>query len=135
MLAILDPSRPHKSNPGPRAKFGPKCNHIWPARSIKCTLELARSFYHIFYFKLNVISHVFLISGFEIWLFQILCLSKIKAFFRMKRIKVTYQLQLIFQLLARDLLHCLLLAHCEFEFDSPDLDKDLSSFQSLLVQH
>ena len=94
--------RAHVSNSGPRAKFGPKCNHIWPARSIKCALELARSFYHIFYFKLNVISHVPLISGFEIWLFQILCLSKIKAFFRMKRIKVTYQLQLIFQLLTRD---------------------------------
>ena len=53
----------------------------------KCALELACGLYHIFYFKLNLI-YVFLISRFEIWFFQILCLIKIEAYFQLKRLKL-----------------------------------------------
>ena len=43
----------------------------------------------------------------------------------MKRLNITYQLQLIFHkhwVRPVPLIHCLILAHCEFKFNTPDVD-------------
>ena len=81
-------------------------------------------FYYIFYFKLNFSC----VCNIKIWLFQILCLNKIKVCFHVKRLCIAYQLQLIcnkYWIWPLTLLHCLILAHCEFEFETPDVDHKL----------
>ena len=57
---------------------------------IKCASELARGLYH---FKFNFSCG----SNIKIWLFQLLCLSKVKVCFQLKMLNITCQLQLLFQ--------------------------------------
>ena len=66
---------------------------------------------------------MFVISKFVCSRFCVL--SKSKVCFHMKRRIITYQLQLIFHkhwVRPVTLLHCLILAHCELQFDTPDVD-------------
>ena len=66
---------------------------IGPRGHIKCALELARGLYQIFYFQFSLSCA----CNIKIWMCHILYLSKIKAYFHMKRLNSTYQLELIFQ--------------------------------------
>ena len=85
----LTSSKIHVSISGLWAKFGLKYKHNWPMRSYhKCIRAGLHSM--LFYFKL----YFSCVCNINIFLFQSLCVSKIKACFHMKRRNTTYQRQL-----------------------------------------
>ena len=49
LLLLISPCRAHVSYSGPRAKFGRKCNHNWPARSYQICIRVGpQSIPHLF---------------------------------------------------------------------------------------
>ena len=128
----------HVSNSGPRAKFGPKCNHSCPVRSYQMYSRAGPRFMLYLYFKFDFSCD----CNIKIWLFQILCSRKIKVCFQMKRLSITYQLQLIFFNTywhwPMTLPNCLILAHHECESDTTVLKDGYSpeqgeNYQLLMV--